>query len=82
MRESFGARIRALREQKGVALATISAQTKIKLSLLEGLERDDLAYWPDGLFRRAFVRAYAQAVGLDPDLLSASSWRTTPIRAR
>src|SRR5262245_15191811 len=67
MDESFGARLRHQREKKGVSLRTIANQTKIKLSLLEGLERDDIRYWPAGIFRRAFVRDYAQAIGLDPD---------------
>ena len=68
MREgSFGAALRALRERRAVTLATISEQTKIKESLLEALERDDLSHWPTGLFKRAYVRAYAVAAGLDAD---------------
>lgn len=66
MDESFGARLRSQRERQQVALATIADQTKIKLSLLEGLERDDISHWPEGIFRRAFVRGYAKAIGLDP----------------
>jgi cytoskeletal protein RodZ len=34
---------------------------------LEALERSDLSRLPGGIFTRAFVRAYAQEVGLDPD---------------
>ena len=64
---SFGARLRAERERKQIALRTIADETKIKASLLEGLEHDDLSFWPGGLFRRAYVRAYARAVGLDPE---------------
>lgn len=69
MHESFGARLRHHREQKGVSLRTIANQTKIQLSLLEGLERDDITHWPAGIFRRAYVRDYANAIGLDPDLV-------------
>jgi transcriptional regulator with XRE-family HTH domain len=69
MAESFGARLRQRREQQQIALTTIAEQTKIKLSLLEALERDDLSRWPEGIFRRAFVRAYAHAVGLEPDVI-------------
>ncbi len=69
MDESFGARLRLQRERQQVALATIAEQTKIKLSLLEGLERDDVSHWPEGIFRRAFVRGYARAIGLDPDVV-------------
>ena len=66
MPESLGARLRQRREERQVALATIAEQTKIKLSLLEALERDDVSHWPTGIFRRAYVRAYAHAIGLDP----------------
>lgn len=69
MPESFGARLRQRREEQGIALITIAEQTKIKLSLLEALERDDVSHWPSGIFRRAFIRAYAQAVGLNPEVV-------------
>ena len=67
MSDSFGARLRQRRERQEIALVTISEQTKIKLSLLEALERDDVSQWPSGIFRRAFIRAYAHAIGLNPD---------------
>jgi transcriptional regulator with XRE-family HTH domain len=67
MSESFGARLRQRRERQQVALTTIAAQTKIKVSLLEGLERDDMSHWPVGIFRRAFIRSYAHAIGLEPN---------------
>jgi len=69
MPESFGARLRQKREQQQIALASIAEQTKIKLSLLEELERDDVSHWPTGIFRRAFARTYAHAIGLDPDVV-------------
>jgi len=69
MPESFGARLRQQRERQQTTLATIAEQTKIKLSLLEALERDDVSRWPSGIFRRAFVRAYAHAIGLEPDVV-------------
>jgi transcriptional regulator with XRE-family HTH domain len=69
MEMSFGARLRQQREERQVALEDISAKTKIKASLLEGLEADDLSRWPQGIFRRAYVRAYAQAIGLEPDVV-------------
>ena len=67
--ESLGARLRQRRERQHIALATIAEQTKIKLSLLEALERDDVSHWPSGIFRRAFIRAYAHAIGLEPDVV-------------
>lgn len=69
MPDSFGARLRQHREAQAIALITIAEQTKIKFSLLESLERDDVSNWPSGIFRRAFIRAYAHAIGLDPDVV-------------
>lgn len=66
MSSSFGDRLRLQRERRQIALSTIAEQTKIKLSLLEALERDDLSHWPLGIFGRSYIRSYAQAVGLDP----------------
>ena len=67
MDPSFGNRLRLQRERQQVGLDDIAERTKIKRSLLEGLERDDLSYWPGGIYRRSYVRAYAQAIGLPPD---------------
>src|SRR3954469_11347762 len=69
MPDSFGARLRRRREGQQIALSTIAEQTKIKLSLLEALERDDVSHWPAGIFRRAFIRTYADAIGLNPDVI-------------
>ncbi len=64
---SVGAFLRRERERRGISLRTISDQTKVSVSLLEGLEAGDLSRWPGGIFRRAFVRGYATCIGLDPD---------------
>jgi hypothetical protein len=81
MKPSFGARLRLQREKRGVALVAISNQTKIKLSLLEAIERDDLSFWPRGLFGRAYIRAYAEAIGLEiePILREYSELHPDPI---
>jgi hypothetical protein len=67
MADNFGARLRQHREERQIDLLAISEQTKIKLSLLEALEHDDVSQWPSGIFRRAYIRTYAQFIGLDPD---------------
>jgi Helix-turn-helix domain len=67
MDSTLGTRLRLQREEQQIPLAAIAEQTKIKLSLLEGLERDDVSRWPTGIFRRSYFRAYARAVGLDSD---------------
>jgi transcriptional regulator with XRE-family HTH domain len=64
---NFGRRLRDQRERTQIALSEIAEATKIKRSLLEELERGDVSAWPGGIFRRAFVRAYASAIGLSPE---------------
>ena len=67
MSEGFGARLRQRREERQVDLVAIASQTKINVALLEALERDDVSHWPSGIFRRAYIRTYAEFIGLDPD---------------
>ena len=68
MNATFGERLRAQRERQQISLTSIAEQTKIKLSLLEALEQDDASKWPQGIFGRSYLRSYAQAIGLDPDI--------------
>lgn len=65
-REAFGAWLRRERERRGLSLDVVASRTKVAASLLDGLERGDLSRWPSGIFRRAFVRTYAEVIGLDP----------------
>jgi transcriptional regulator with XRE-family HTH domain len=64
---SFGRWLRRERERRKIALASIAENSKISVGLFEELERDDVSRWPSGIFRRSFIRAYAQAIGLDPE---------------
>jgi cytoskeleton protein RodZ len=63
----FGSRMRHAREQRGVSLRQIADATKISVSQLEALERNDISRLPGGIFSRAFVRSYAAEVGVDPE---------------
>jgi hypothetical protein len=65
--ESFGDWLRQHRERRKISIASIAESTKILAALLEGVEQDDVSRWPCGLYRRAFMRAYASAIGLDPE---------------
>lgn len=63
----FGSRLREARERRGITLRQIANATKISVSVLEALERNDITRLPGGIFGRAFVRSYAVEVGLDPE---------------
>src|SRR5260370_42507817 len=67
--DDFGARLRDARERRGVTLRQIANATKISVSVLEALERNDISHLPGGIFGRAFVRSYAVEVGLDPEAI-------------
>jgi cytoskeleton protein RodZ len=64
--ETFVTRLRRYRQRHRIAIEEIAADMRIKPELLEALERNDLSEWPRGLYARAWIRAYASAVGLDP----------------
>jgi transcriptional regulator with XRE-family HTH domain len=66
-RVAFGLELRRVRERRGLSLEQVSEQTKVGVAHYAALEAGDLSRWPSGIFRRAFVRNYAAAVGLDPD---------------
>src|SRR6185436_2811501 len=77
-RHAFGSRLRTQRERRGVTLESIVDSTKIKLSLLVALERGDTSQWPRGLFRRAYIRDYAGAIGLPAEPLVAEFVKLFP----
>jgi len=65
-----GELLRSARASRGLSLQQVSNETKIPLRYLEALEQDRLEALPGGFYGRAHVRAYAQAVHLDPGLLA------------
>ena len=70
-RRAFGERLRRQRRHQNLSLTEIAASTKVGASHYAALERGDCSRWPGGVYNRAFIRAYAKAVGLDPDETAA-----------
>jgi cytoskeletal protein RodZ len=64
---TVGAQLRRTREHSGKSLREIAVRTKISVTALEALERNDFGRLPGGIFGRAIVRAYATEIGADPD---------------
>jgi transcriptional regulator with XRE-family HTH domain len=81
-RETFGPRLRAERERRGISLETLATVTQVGADLWDGLERNDFSRWPSGIFARAFVRDYARAVGLDADEVIDEFCRLFPVGDR
>lgn len=67
-RLEFGEWLRRQRERQGITLKAMADQTKVSASLFAALERGDCSRWPSGIYSRAWVRNYALAVGLDPEV--------------
>jgi cytoskeletal protein RodZ len=67
----FGDFLRDARERRGLTLQQISAETKIPWRHLDALEHGNFAAVPSGMYRRAEIRAYASAVGIDQGLALA-----------
>jgi transcriptional regulator with XRE-family HTH domain len=63
----FGTRLRTERERRGVSLDQIAQHTKVNRGLFADMERGRFERWPPGIFGRAFIRGYAEVVGLDAD---------------
>jgi cytoskeletal protein RodZ len=64
--EPFGKLLIDARRARGMSLQEVSGSTKIPVSKLQAIERDDIGSLPGGIFTRGFVRSYAEAVGLNP----------------
>jgi len=62
---TVGERLRAAREEKGLSLEDIAAQTRIPQRHLESLEVADWDKLPAPTYTTGFAKSYASAVGLD-----------------
>jgi len=62
---SVGERLRAAREEKGLSLEDLAAQTRIPRRHLEAIESAEWDRLPAPTYTIGFARSYASAVGLD-----------------
>jgi cytoskeleton protein RodZ len=62
---TVGERLRAAREEKGMSLEDIAAQTRIPLRHLESIEVADWDKLPAPTYTTGFAKSYASAIGLD-----------------
>ena len=64
---SFGEELRRERELREITLSEIARATKIDIRRLEALESNDFSVLPEGLYRRGYIRAYCQHIGVDAE---------------
>jgi len=62
---TVGQRLRAAREEKGLTLEDVAAQTRIPRRHLESLENSDWERLPAPTYTTGFAKSYASAVGLE-----------------
>ena len=58
------------RKEKGLSLEDVEQATKIRKRYLDGLEREDYAVLPAGVYAQGFLKTYANYLGLDGEDLS------------
>jgi len=64
----LGEELKREREFREISLREISEATKINLRMLQAIENNDFKALPGGIFNRNFIRAYAEFIGLDPEI--------------
>jgi len=65
----IGARLKEAREEKNISLDSLQETTKIQKRYLIAIEEGNLQILPGKFYARAFIKEYANAVGLDPNEL-------------
>ena len=62
-----GSELKAARKKAGLSVEVISKRTKIQITKLVALEKNDFKNLPTGLYLFAVVRAYAREVHINPE---------------
>jgi cytoskeletal protein RodZ len=65
----LGDRLKQAREEKKISLDDLQAMTKIQKRYLLGIEEGNYSMIPGKFYVRAFIKQYAEAVNLDPDMI-------------
>lgn len=65
----LGNRLKEARLEKGMSIEDLQTATKIQKRYLIGVEEGNYSMMPGPFYVRAFIRQYAEAVGLNPDEL-------------
>jgi len=69
---SFGEELKRERERRGIDVGQIADATNIARRFLEAIESGRVDAIPGRFYQRAYLRAYARQLGLDPERLLAS----------
>jgi cytoskeleton protein RodZ len=61
----LGQYLKAVREERGIELQTVSTETKISMHNLQAMEEEEYSALPAIVFTRGYYRLYATILGLD-----------------
>jgi len=73
----IGATLREARNRRKLDLSEVESAIKIRLRYLRAIENEDWDVLPGGAYTRAFIRTYADYLGLDGDRLADEYRRAT-----
>jgi cytoskeletal protein RodZ len=62
----FGVFLKSQREARGISLQQVAQRTNIQPEILARLEVERLDQLPEPVYIKGFVKAYAEAIGVDP----------------
>ena len=68
---SIGDTLAEARRQAGLTVTQVSQQTRIRETIIRGIERGDFSACGGDFYARGHIRSIARVVGLDPDALIA-----------
>ena len=66
-----GSDLKKIRDELGVSLEEIAETVKVRMTYLRAIEEDQFEKAPSRIFLKGFVRAYAQYIGLDADMVAS-----------
>jgi cytoskeleton protein RodZ len=66
---AVGSILRQARKRQGIDIDTVEERTKIRAKYLRALEEEDWDVLPGPAYARGFIRAYAELLGLDSEVL-------------
>ena len=61
----LGERLQHAREARGLSIADVAGTTRMSERAILAIDRERFHLLPGGIFRRTYIRSYAEAVGLD-----------------
>jgi len=66
-----GEDLKKIRDELGVSLEEIADIVKVRIVYLHAIENDQFEKTPSRIFLKGFLRAYAQCIGLDADIVAS-----------